>query len=93
MVLLSASTLNQGSKGILLYTDRESDKLHREYQTITCCHCNHTFVIVPGSGKTRGMCLMCYAPTCGAEWCMTRCEPFERRLEAYERRHQLQRQF
>jgi len=81
-------------KGTVIFTPDDSDKTV-ERHSITCCHCNHTFIIKPGSKKERGYCAWCDGPTCGEESCDTRmgtngdvvgCQPFEQRLEAYESR-------
>lgn len=63
-----------------------------EHDTYTCCHCNRVVVVRPGSGKERGFCFLCHAPHCGRGGCW-KCVPFERKLEAYERRHQLWKMF
>ena len=75
-------------KGVLLFSPHDSDKDQGQH-TITCCHCNHVFIIQPGSGKERGWCFMCGASTCGDRRCspaLNGCAPFEKKLEAYERR-------
>lgn len=59
-----------------------------EHDSLQCRHCGGHFLVVPGSGKRRGWCLMCSGPTCGKEGCV-QCMPFEKRLEAFERRERL----
>lgn len=50
-----------------------------------CCHCQMTCIVVPGSGKVRGWCKHCGAPTCGAKACAPdNCFPLEARLEVEE---------
>jgi hypothetical protein len=87
------------NRGTLLFMPYDSDKVE-EWNTITCCHCNHSFIIKPGSGKERGWCVMCNASTCGEPGCDLRmngkgeiigCVPFEKRLEIYERRFELRK--
>ena len=81
-------------KGSLIFSPSDSDK-DTEHHTITCCHCNHSFVVVPGSGKERGWCFMCGASTCGEARCnaaLNGCAPFEKKLEAYESRTRLHNQ-
>ena len=80
--------------GLLIYSPHDSDKV-TEQQTITCCHCNHVFYVRPGSGKERGWCFMCGAATCGDRRCnaaLNGCAPFEKKLEAYERRNRFKAQ-
>lgn len=55
-----------------------------EQDYLQCGHCNAHYPVQPGSGKTRGFCLMCYRPTCGKPACDP-CVPFERKLELMER--------
>lgn len=52
--------------------------------TMTCVHCNHVWIPVKGSGITRGWCMNCNAPTCGAHECYT-CYPFLQKLTDYEK--------
>ena len=73
--------------GYLLITGPEGTT---ERDGLQCCHCNAHYVVRPGSGKARGWCLMCSAPTCGKPGCVP-CIPFEKKLEAFERREQLMR--
>lgn len=54
-----------------------------ERDTLRCVHCQHTWVVQPGSGKRRGFCTQCAGPTCGAPQCCD-CVPFEKKLELYE---------
>ena len=79
-------------KGLLLFTPEDSDKVVEQH-TITCCHGAHVFIIRPGSGKERGWCFMCNASTCGRKECdsaLNGCIPFEKKIEAKERRARLQ---
>lgn len=55
-----------------------------EGQTLTCCHCQHAWVLVKGSGKARGFCTRCMGYTCGAPACLG-CVPAEQRLENIEK--------
>ena len=55
-----------------------------EQDYLQCGHCNAHYPVQPGSGKTRGFCLVCYRATCGKPECNP-CVPFERKLEMMER--------
>lgn len=59
-------------------------------ETFTCCHCNG-IKAVPAPGEPMGYCQRCHARECVP--CATRlegrCTPFEKRLEAYERRQRM----
>lgn len=57
----------------------------QEFDTLKCTHCQHTWQVIPGSGKQRGWCSSCAGPTCGAELCETRCQHWEKQLEIIER--------
>lgn len=59
-----------------------------EADTLQCVHCNCHYVVRPGSGKRRGWCTLCAGTTCGAAPCIS-CTPFEKRLDAFERRERL----
>lgn len=54
--------------------------------TLQCPHCNAHFVSMAGSGIKRSWCPNCNAVTCGKKECVERCEPWERRMEAIERK-------
>jgi hypothetical protein len=48
-------------------------------ETLQCIHCGMHWVVVHGSGKVRGYCLICREVTCGAEACNVHA-PIEERL-------------
>ena len=52
--------------------------------TRQCPHCGMHFVMVKGSGVTRGFCMRCGGITCGKRECSTRCVPLEAQLEHLE---------
>ena len=52
--------------------------------TTQCVHCGGHFVMVKGSGVTRGFCMCCGGITCGKRECSTRCVPLEAQLEHLE---------
>jgi hypothetical protein len=54
--------------------------------TLQCVHCNKHWVMRPGSGITRGWCLRCSGPLCGAKHCVETCVPFEALLDHAEGR-------
>ena len=51
--------------------------------TLQCCHCAMHYVVVKGSGKKRGWCMVCNKPTCGQAKCEA-CLPWEQMLENIE---------
>ena len=59
-----------------------------ERDTLQCVHCNKHWIVQPGSGKIRGWCTLCMGTTCGGSACAV-CIPFEKKLEAQERRERL----
>lgn len=67
--------------GTLIITDVDG----REFQsdTLRCCHCQKVWVVKHGSGRIRGFCPKCSAPTCGAPGCHE-CQPWEKQMEAIE---------
>lgn len=72
--------------GHVVFTDRDGHQ--EEHQTLRCAHCQHVWMVEPGSGHRRGWCMSCAAPTCGRAGCDT-CVPFEKAIEAEERRDRL----
>lgn len=78
------------ASGHYLVSDEEG-RTTAEGETLSCVHCQRTWAIQPGSGRSRGFCFHCMGPTCGGAGCQT-CTPFERRLEIVEQRHRLWRQ-
>jgi hypothetical protein len=58
--------------------------------TLTCVHCNRVTMIQPGQ-VSGGYCAMCHALICEACVATGRCEPFEAKLETWERKGALRR--
>lgn len=61
-----------------------------EADTFTCAHCNRVIVVRAGADPSElgGYCTLCSANVCPS--CAGReCTPFEKRLEAVERRRAL----
>jgi hypothetical protein len=67
--------------GTLIVTDVDGREYRRD--TLRCCHCQKVWVVQPGSGRVRGFCSKCAAPTCGDAACHD-CKPWEKQLEAIE---------
>lgn len=72
---------NRRSSGTA-YTMGLWGELH-EGATLSCSHCQFTWVLAKGSGKSRGFCQQCMGYTCGAHACME-CVPAELRMENLE---------
>lgn len=55
----------------------------REYDTVTCCHCNRVFVPAKNPG---GFCMRCMKPIC--EHCANHaeCKPLMKQIEQMENR-------
>lgn len=51
--------------------------------TLTCCHCQATWIVKKGSGIKRGFCQNCMGYTCGNPTCEA-CVPAERQIENIE---------
>ena len=82
--------LNPRASGEFQVVSLETGRVLQEGQTLSCCHCQRTWAVRPGSGRQRGWCLRCNAPTCGGPACLT-CLPWERQMEIMERRAGLRR--
>ena len=68
--------------GVLISTPLDSDRVTVQ-DTAQCCHCGRNWVVKPGSGRKRGLCLRCNGITCGSARCDA-CVPLEQRLENVE---------
>lgn len=62
----------------------EPDKPTIEAETISCVHCQFTWIVQPGSGRRRGFCFRCNGPTCGKKKCTDKCAPWEMQMEIVE---------
>ena len=51
-------------------------------QTVSCVHCQHTWIVRKGSGRLRGFCQNCMGYVCGPA--CAACVHFERRVENIE---------
>lgn len=72
--------------GYMVITD--PDRPTQEWDTITCTHCN---AIVRVKRDPGGWCLQCDRAICGPCADKRTCTPFERKLEAYERRERFRK--
>ena len=70
----------------------DPDKRLVERDSYLCCHCQALVTVKPGSGKQRSWCFRCGKNTCGAGPCVTRCIPFEAKMEAAEGRRRFWKQ-
>ena len=66
----------------------EPDKATIEEDTYTCCHCNCIVFVKANSDPSDmgGFCRMCYSHICSDCADKGTCDPFEKKLEAMERR-------
>lgn len=53
----------------------------REFNTMTCAHCNRVVVLNPERTRARGSCLKCMAYVCDHKVCLTECNPFMQSVE------------
>lgn len=67
--------------GYMAITDPEFGT--KEADSLQCVHCQHVWLVVPGSGRKRGWCYQCMGPTCSPH-CHSVCVPFEKVLDYYE---------
>jgi len=66
-----------------------------EHETFTCCHCNRPKVVPHRATpeEAGGFCMRCMQMTCHACGGTGRCEPFEKKIEAYEARSKMLQSF
>lgn len=72
--------------GYMVITDPEAPT--KEFDTITCCHCNRVVRVKADPG---GWCMQCMKGLCGPCADKRSCAPFEKKLEAYEKRERFRR--
>lgn len=65
-----------------LFTYAEDGRVTCE-PTVMCCHCGGSWIPKKGSGRRRGICLLCNGYTCGCPECDA-CVPMEQMLENIE---------
>ena len=65
-----------------------------EADVVTCSHCRKVIPVKPDQGRSYmrlDLCRQCMGHMCRGCAAQLRCEPFEKRLEAIERREALRR--
>lgn len=65
----------------------------KEEDTFTCAHCNSIVFVKPKQDPSEmgGFCRLCYSHICGPCADLFECTPFEKKMEAMERRDKLMR--
>lgn len=71
----------RGGKGYLLIDDTASGGQKRQYDTLTCCHCNCVVVLNPQRKRARNWCRKCNHYVCDKAICITECNPIQQALE------------
>jgi hypothetical protein len=74
MLVLPKHSVLRPEGGVLVDGRQMADLLQ-------CRHCQHTWIVRPGSGTRRGWCLRCGGPLCGKPACMTGCTPIDQQVE------------
>jgi hypothetical protein len=77
--------LSREHKWVMLEQSLSTGRYEEVAQMLQCVHCQGLWEVKPGSGKRRGFCLRCNAPTCGRAGC-DRCKPWEMACEIQEGR-------
>jgi hypothetical protein len=74
------------SKGYLVASGPDGSV---EHETFTCAHCSAVVLVrvKAPAHELGGMCHQCDAMICSSCSATGKCEPFEKKIEAYERRH------
>ena len=72
--------------GYLLNDNTASGGEKREYDTVSCKHCQ---AIIKVQKKSGNWCWQCGGPVCTSRACTIRCTPFFKRVEEKMRRQQL----
>ena len=72
--------------GYLLVDDRASGGMKREYDTVSCKHCQAVIKVKRRSGN---WCRNCAGPVCDNIACTRRCTPFFKKVEEKLKRQRL----
>ena len=77
--------------GHLLIDDRVSGGKLREYDTVSCKHCQAVIKVElkPKTKMSGPWCDLCFGPVCDTEVCASRCTPFFKKVEEKLRRQAL----
>lgn len=68
-------------EGYLLIDNRASGGKLLESATITCAHCQRTYLRNPLRQRARGYCAKCDAYVCDSPACNANCNPFWRQID------------
>lgn len=68
------------------YAVLSSPEKTEEWDTITCAHCNANVFLKKEGCDPGGFCRHCMKGVCGPCVDQGKCTPFEKKLEAYERK-------
>lgn len=71
----------RGARGYLMIDDTASGGEKRQYNTLTCVHCNSVVVLHPKRIRPRNWCRKCNAYVCDKAICIVECNPIKRDLE------------
>lgn len=85
-ILRRMATRPEGRPGGTLITtgpDIPGGEMHQD--TKMCAHCQANWIVKPGSGKLRGVCMACGGDLCGKPECMDACVPWEEQMDNIER--------
>lgn len=63
--------------------------IRQEADSFTCSHCNHVVMVKPkcDPNDLGGMCRLCMKMICPACVDIGSCDPFEKKLDRYEKEH------
>ena len=63
--------------------------IRQEADSFTCFHCNHVVMVKPkcDPNDLGGMCRLCMKMICPACVDIGSCDPFEKKLDRYEKEH------
>ena len=74
--------------GHLLIDDRVSGGELKEFDTVSCKHCQAVIKIKRGQ-KDGAWCNLCFGPVCNTKVCASKCKPFFKKVEEKLRRQAL----
>lgn len=68
-------------EGYLLVDNRGAGEGMTEFATVTCCHCQRTWIKNPQRTRERGYCAKCNGYVCDNPGCHAECRPFWKTLD------------
>lgn len=71
----------KGGRGYLMVDERASGGELKEFDTLTCAHCEYVVVLNAERKRARNSCKKCNKYVCDKTFCILECNPMDRDIE------------